>query len=110
MGPAVVVDLEINADFIGAFLVFANVFEIELLVRFRFLFRRAVGIGDERFAPLHLRQVVEEVDDVLQFLGIHRDRNFPQIRPNGNRRNSGVAPDPWCGVARIMSSQQRDAR
>ncbi len=68
---AFVIDLKINADFIRALLIFADVFEIELLVRPRLLFRRAVGVGDERFSPLHFRQMLEEVDDVLQLLGIH---------------------------------------
>ena len=71
VGFAFVVDLKVNAHFVRALLVFADVLEIELLVRPRLLFRRAVGVGDERFAPLHFRQMLEEVDDVLQLLGIH---------------------------------------
>ena len=68
----VVVDLQINANRVGAFFVLAHVFEVELFAGARLLFRRAVGIGNERLAPLHFRQVIEEVDDVLQLLGIHR--------------------------------------
>ena len=57
MGAALVVDLEINANCVGALLVLANVFEIEFFAGSRLLFWCAVGIGDERFAPLHLRQM-----------------------------------------------------
>ena len=71
MGAALVIDLQVDADFVGAFFVFAHVFEVELFVRPRLLFRRAVGIGDEGLAPLHLRQLLEKIDDVLQLLGIH---------------------------------------
>ena len=71
MRLALVIDLQVNADCVRAFLILADIFEIELLALARLLFRRAVGIGDERFAPLHLRQRFEKIDDLFQLLGIH---------------------------------------
>jgi hypothetical protein len=59
MGATVVVHLKVNADLVGALLVFADVLEIELFVRPRFLFRRAIRIGYECLAPFHLREVIK---------------------------------------------------
>jgi hypothetical protein len=59
----VVIDLQINADGIGAFFVLANVFEHEDLAGARLLFLRVVGIGHERLAALHFRERFEQVDD-----------------------------------------------
>jgi hypothetical protein len=63
MRLAFVVHLEINADCVRAFFVFADIFERELFPSARLLFLRVVCVGDERFAPLDFRQRLEEVDD-----------------------------------------------
>ena len=66
MRLALFIDLKINADRIGAFLILADVFEFELLARTRLLFLRAVGVGDEGLAPLDFRQRFEELDNFVE--------------------------------------------
>jgi len=51
------------ADGIGALLVFANVLEHERFAGTRLLFLCVVRVGNERLAPLHFRERLEEVDD-----------------------------------------------
>jgi hypothetical protein len=63
MRLAFVIHLEINADRVRAFLVFADIFEREFFSSARLLFLRVVRVRDERFAPFDFRQRLEEVDD-----------------------------------------------
>jgi len=58
LGLAICIDMQINADGVRAFLVFADILQIELLALARLLFPRVVGIGDERLPPLLFREVV----------------------------------------------------
>ena len=67
---ALFVDVQVNADGIGAFLILAHVFEVELLALARLLFLRAVRIGNQRFAPLLFRQRFEKINDLVELGGI----------------------------------------
>ena len=64
---AVIIDLEINADSVRAFLVFADVFEREFFARPRLLFLRVIRVGNERLAPFHFRQRFKKMDDGFEF-------------------------------------------
>ena len=64
---AFIIDLEINADGIGALLVFANVFERKRFAGPGLLFLRVIRIGNEGLAPLHFRKRFEEANDGFEF-------------------------------------------
>ena len=76
VGLAIFIDMQINADGVRAFLVFADILQIELLALARLLFPRVVGIGDERLPPLLFRERFEKVDDIIQLGRVHRGPEF----------------------------------
>jgi hypothetical protein len=61
---AIFIYLQINADCVGAFLVFPNVDEIKILALTRLLPFRIVCIRNERLAPLIFRQRFKKIDDL----------------------------------------------
>ncbi len=76
---ALFVDVQINADCVGAFLVFAHIDEIKILALTRLLSFRIVGVRNERLAPLIFRKRFKEIDDLVQLTWIHRVQNLPLI-------------------------------
>ena len=69
---ALFIYVQINADCVGALLVFPNVDEIKILAFTRLLPFRIVCIRNERLAPLIFRQRFKKIDDLAQFTRIHR--------------------------------------
>ena len=76
---ALIIDVQINADCVGAFLVFANIDEIKILAFTRLLVFRIVRIRNERLAPFIFRQRFKKVDNLAQLTWIHRVQNLPLI-------------------------------
>ena len=62
-----VIYVQINADCVGALLVFSHVDEIKILALTRLLPFRIVCIRNERLAPLIFRQRFKKIDDLVQF-------------------------------------------
>ena len=61
---ALFIDVQINADCVGALLVFPNIDEIKILAFTRLLSFRIVCIRNERLAPLIFRQRFKKIDDL----------------------------------------------
>ena len=66
---AVFIHMQINADRVRAFLIFAHIDKIELLAFARLLFLRVVRVGNERLAPFIFRQRLKEIDDLVHLVG-----------------------------------------
>ena len=88
---ALVVDLEINADGIRAFLVLAHIFENECFAGARLLLLRVVRIGNERFAPLDFRQRFEEINDFFELWRVHLRFRHPEPRMLSGSRDPVVS-------------------
>ena len=76
---ALLIDLQINADCVGAFLVFSNIDKIKILSLTLFLPFRIICIRNQRLAPLILRQGFKKVDDLVQFRWMHEIWNLPRV-------------------------------
>src|SRR5437016_10852363 len=63
---AVFIDMQINADGVHAFLVFADIDKIKTLTFARLLLLRIVRVGDERLPPLIFWQRLEEIYDLVE--------------------------------------------
>ena len=61
---ALFIYVQINADCVGALLVFSNIDEIKILALTRLLPFRIVCIRNERLAPLIFRQRFKKIDDL----------------------------------------------
>src|SRR5439155_16834314 len=66
VGSAVFIGMQINADGVHAFLVFADIDEIKIFTFARLLFLRVVRVGDERLAPLIFWQLFEAIYDLVE--------------------------------------------
>src|SRR5213078_2472673 len=60
------IDMQINANSVHAFLVFADIDKIKIFTLARLLFLRVVRVGDERLAPLIFWQRFEEIYDLVE--------------------------------------------
>jgi hypothetical protein len=69
---SIFIDVQVNADGISTFLVLADILQVELLARTRFLFSCVVSVGNEGFTPLIFRERFEKIDDVIQFWRVRR--------------------------------------
>ena len=74
---ALFIDLQINADCVGALLVFPNIDEIKILALTRLLHFSVVCIRNERFASFVFRKRFKKVYDLAQLRWMHRARNLP---------------------------------
>ena len=79
-GMIVFVDPQVDADGVGAFFIFAHVFEVEGLARLGSAMARAVGIMHQQPAAFAFRELFEKVNDVVKGGG-HGD-----WQQNGNYR------------------------
>ena len=79
MRPAILVHVQINADGVGAFLVFPNVDQSEIFALPRLLSLGIVCIRNQRLSPLIFGKRVKEFDDLVQIAGIHRAQSLPAI-------------------------------
>ena len=70
------VDVQINADCVGALLIFSNVDEIKILALTRLLPFRIVCIRNERLAPLIFRQRFKKINDLANFPGYIASRIY----------------------------------
>ena len=64
VGLALFIDVQINADCVGALLVFTNIDEIKILALTRLLSFRIVRVRNERLAPFVFRQRFKKIDDL----------------------------------------------
>ena len=87
---AVLIHLQINADGIGAFLVFSHVHKIELVRLARFLVLRAVRVRHERLASFIFGERLKEVDDLVQFVRIHHIQSLPLILFRHSARSRAI--------------------
>src|SRR5262245_40632883 len=79
MRLAAFIHLEINADCVGALLIFSNIDESKILALMGLLHFRIVCIRNERLASFIFRQRFKKVDDLAQLRWIHRGENLPLI-------------------------------
>lgn len=69
MSAASVIDVEKDADLVGAFVILPDVFEVKALALLRFVLSGVLGETDEHFTPLSFWQMFEEFEDLFEFLG-----------------------------------------
>jgi hypothetical protein len=103
---ALVIYVQINANCVGALLIFSHIDEIELLAFAWFLLLSIVCIRNERLAPLIFRQRFKKVDDLVQFRWIHRVKNLPLICLLSFRAKTPAAASPMVKAGGIACSEQ----
>jgi len=79
VGLAIFIDLQINADGVRAFLVFADILQIELLALARLLFPRVAGIGDERLRRSSSGSDSKRLMILFSLGGYIEDQNLPRL-------------------------------
>lgn len=83
-GMIIFVDPQVDTDGVGAFFIFAHVFEVEGLARLGGAMARAVGIMHQQPAAFAFRELFEKVNDVVKGGG-HGD-----WQQNGNYRSGRI--------------------
>ncbi len=69
MGATLLVDVKKDSDFVCAFIIFANVFEVECVALYWLMLASILREADEHFSTLSLWEVLEEFEDLLEFFG-----------------------------------------